>query len=570
MQNLPSSFSDIASASLTASAGETVAASNARAADKAHAAASEFANTFANQTTFAGQGSAHGSIHFSALSGHISSADGVSGNVSDASGEGYASFIEAGRTSYTGVPAGFASIGPKNGTISAEEALILRQKLQEKNAHPSSLEALNQLIASGQSLTIASLSSALTGTMRLSEPLSDDERATLRVLFGKCGLNTLEADSMFAASDEGRNKEIWNALAAKTAEKNITSVDLTKKEALALLKGMDMSENTTKAIMKQFGDKDSLSLSMDDLNDFFAAVRSELTDKSNAARVVRGMLPDAVKGMLEASKLNAKTDPVADMRGSRSADRLEIRMNETMQEKLAAGMASDRTLNEAEIDVETPTKQELTDNRNREGNSTDQFGTLSAKSVVAEKSAVSHLGAVIEVSTPETGVTFNNGQANLDSLAKAHKQEIFDQVKAGLVQTNQNGATRLTLQLDPKDLGQLTLIISAHQGELRAVIRAENAETAAVITEQLAALRQTLEEQGLKVAELEVRTGLEDHPGSQQWQTAEERNRMLESRDRDRAMRLAKIRSDAGSSHKEAITVQNSRQNSGGRLYIVA
>ena len=571
MQNLPSSLLDVTSASLTASSSDTVAASNARAAEKAHAAASAFADTFASQTSLAGQESAHGAIHFSALSGHIASAveeAATQGNGQE--GTAYASFIEPGRTSYTGVPAGFAALGPQNGTLSAEEALILRQKLQEKNAHPSSLEALNQLVASGQPLTIASIKSALTDTMRLSESLGDDERATLRMLFGKCGLNSLESDSMLAASDEGRNKELWNTLAAKTAEKNITSLELSKKEALALLKGMDMSGNTTKAVMKQFGDKDNLSLNMDELNNFFAAVRSELTDRSNAARVAQGLMPDAIKGMLDASRLNARTDPVADMRGSKSADRLERRMNETMQEKLAASAANSRSRDEAEIDAEAQIKQDIGDKRGRNDKAAEEFGTVSAKSTATEKNAVSHLGAVIEASTPEPAPQSTNGQATLENLAKAHRQEVFDQVKAGLVQTTQNGATRLTLQLDPKDLGQLTLIVSAHQGELKAVIRAENAETAAALTEQLAALKQTLEEQGLKVAELEVRTGLEDHPGAQQWQTAEERNQMLESRERDRVMRLARIRSEAGSSHKEVITVQHSRQNTGNGLYIVA
>ena len=554
MQNLPSSLT-------TAPIFQTVVASNANAAERAQAAATGFADAYASET------GAHGALHSAVMTGHIPSATNTPDN---APGDGYASFIEPGRDNYTGAPVGFATIGTKNGTLSVDEALILRQKLKDKNAHDNSLETLNQLIASGQPLTIASLQSGLTGTMRLSESLSDDERGTLRMLFAKCGLSTQEADALMTASDEGRNKEIWNTLAARTAEKNIPAIELSRKETLALLKGMDMSPSTSKAIMAQFGDKDNLSLSIDEMNTFFAAVRSELSDRSNASRVAAGLLPDAVRAMLDASKLNAKTDPVSDMRGSRDADRLERRMNESMQEKIATSNARTATRLEAEIEDDTQEKQELASRNSRKDSSADQFGTLSAKSGTTEKSAVSHLVTVTEAPIQETAPLPNTGQANLEHLAKAHRQEVFEQVRAGFLQTGQNGATSLTLQLDPKDLGQLTLIVSAHQGELRAVIRAENAETAAVLTEQLAALRQTLEDQGLKVAELEVRTGLEDHPGAQQWQSAEERNQLLDARERDRAQRLARIRSEAGSSHKEVITVQHSRQNTGNGLYIVA
>ena len=81
------------------------------------------------------------------------------------------------------------------------------------------------------------------------------------------------------------------------------------------------------------------------------------------------------------------------------------------------------------------------------------------------------------------------------------------------------GRQQLTLQLNPPELGSLTLNLKVFGKEVHAVLRAENQEARQIIAENLPLLRQSLEAQGLKVSRLDVQTQLqEQNQFTQLWQ----------------------------------------------------
>lgn len=115
-------------------------------------------------------------------------------------------------------------------------------------------------------------------------------------------------------------------------------------------------------------------------------------------------------------------------------------------------------------------------------------------------------------------------------------QRILRTVQEGVLQNLQQGGKQLTLRLDPPSLGKLVVILQVHNKDVRAVLRTESPEVTRVINEQIAAIRQTLETQGLKVDKIDVQT---QTPGEQQardWQGAEHHN-LAQERDRQEQLR---------------------------------
>lgn len=126
----------------------------------------------------------------------------------------------------------------------------------------------------------------------------------------------------------------------------------------------------------------------------------------------------------------------------------------------------------------------------------------------------------------------------------ADQQRIIEQIQSGIGKNLPNGVTRLTLQLEPENLGTVNLTIQVQGKEVRALIRTENQDVTQALQDQLAQVRQNLEQQGLKVSELEVRTGLSDASlsgrnwmNSEQHNLEQERQAMAELRNRMRNLR---------------------------------
>ncbi|GAB6058083.1 flagellar hook-length control protein FliK [Desulfonatronum parangueonense] len=101
------------------------------------------------------------------------------------------------------------------------------------------------------------------------------------------------------------------------------------------------------------------------------------------------------------------------------------------------------------------------------------------------------------------------------SNAPAPHRSVLNQVNSGLLQNLGQGRQQLTLQLNPADLGSLTVNLKVVGKEIQAVLRAESSEARQIIAENMPLLRQSLESQGLRVTRLEVSTQLQDQSQNQ-------------------------------------------------------
>jgi len=85
---------------------------------------------------------------------------------------------------------------------------------------------------------------------------------------------------------------------------------------------------------------------------------------------------------------------------------------------------------------------------------------------------------------------------------------LTQQVGNGLLQNMGQGTRQVTLNLQPEDLGNLSVTLTVKEKEVRAVIKADSPETSSLLQDQVATIRKNLEDQGFKVTKLDVQTGL--------------------------------------------------------------
>lgn len=139
---------------------------------------------------------------------------------------------------------------------------------------------------------------------------------------------------------------------------------------------------------------------------------------------------------------------------------------------------------------------------------------------------------------------------DLSAVAPIGRQ-VAQQVEQGMLSTVKGGGTRLDLQLNPQELGSITVSLSVRNGEVSAVIRSEKSETNDMISRQVDAIRMNLEQQGLKVDKLEVRQETRQEQNSASWQDFSQHNsRQEEDARREELSRL-----------KNLATVRNSSSN---------
>jgi flagellar hook-length control protein FliK len=434
------------------------------------------------------------------------------------------------------------------------------------------------LNASGQPLTVGRIFAVLSGQSRASAPLEGDDRLNFTQILSKWGFHKDEAEEILGLTDEGGTAAAWKRIAAKLRALGGEANEAHVTEISALLKGLDMPEEMQRQILQAFAKTDSLSLSGEQLEALLAPAAHKTAARENARESVQPLMREAMAQALENGKLKERNDPVADTRGSRRSEQAQALMLHSVREKvggpfadaasgeksgsLAAAAASGgksgslpaESAPDGKSDesfAESAPDRNKAEPRSREGSRTESLSAANPDRNASSRretgnSALDRLMQRIDAAAgapqggQNPGTSAQASAQDLNSLSRNFRQEIFSQVENGFLQQAGNGGRQLTLQLNPQELGRITLILSVNQGEVKASIRAENGETAAVLTEQMAELKASLEAQGLKVRELDVQTQTQNNEFSGQW--TREHNLMQDARERARMMRLSHLR----------------------------
>jgi flagellar hook-length control protein FliK len=126
--------------------------------------------------------------------------------------------------------------------------------------------------------------------------------------------------------------------------------------------------------------------------------------------------------------------------------------------------------------------------------------------------------------------TSQSGQQakNMDPALAAR---VVKQVENGILKSTGQEAKQLTLNLTPDELGKVQVTLTVKDKEVRAVISADNADTTAMLQEHASKIKQSLEEQGFKVSEVEVRSQLSQDNQTAAWDSPERHNEAREQRE---------------------------------------
>lgn len=494
----------------------------------------------------------------------------ASGSADGAFGTIFSSFIEDERYDYSGRPSGFAGYGAQSGTLSDETGSEVAKELRKRDVDEQSVSRLEALMASGSPLTIGTIFNALSGRSRLTEGLEGEERDSFKMLLGKLGFSKDEQDELLGLSDDGKASALWKRLSDKLGQLD-GETDVTGKEWNALLKGLDLSAETRKGLLALFGDAEERSLNGESMRSMLASIEKEYLLREQANMHTQSQMRSAVEDVLKRARAREQAAPVEDAKGSRRSEQSEALMDNSVRKNTGVDQVKQDALGDEEEHFE-----------NRKDGKSRSERILAAEPDIARpkgkgeaasgESATARLFQNVAVSAGPQQQPLAQPQANtLENLARNFRQEIFSQVEQGILHNAANGSQRLALHLNPAELGQITVILSVHQGEVRATIRAEQQESAGVLREQLAELKASLEQQGLKVKELDVQTGLQDGAFSGQWDGHDKHNLMRDANERDRMLRLARIRRDehSSASGKETMTARQ-QTASGGGLHVVA
>ncbi|NOZ56704.1 MAG: flagellar hook-length control protein FliK [Calditrichaeota bacterium] len=98
-----------------------------------------------------------------------------------------------------------------------------------------------------------------------------------------------------------------------------------------------------------------------------------------------------------------------------------------------------------------------------------------------------------------------NTRRTASAARTPHAERVFEQLRSGLVKhrlgPNQNS---LVVQLRPPELGRIRIRVEAHGQVLRAVVEADSSATRDLLHSSVQHLVQTLDEQGLRVQQIQI------------------------------------------------------------------
>lgn len=438
----------------------------------------------------------------------------------------------------------------------------LKNKLRGLGVSDDTLEDLETAASEGgltwsNLLTMLGKDSAFSGKNGVAASLDDATRNGTDLLFQKLGFSSDESDSLLANLEKGDLSKTWKAVLDKIAGlSKDASVSITQDDLSNLGKAMQLDQDGIKRMQQLLAGKNGTELKAADLKALLAEISNSISQKQSEADErlagLRDVLAPAMdqawerNGGLAASNARASKDSAASQAlikdsataaangfahsAASAAGHKDVPHEAPGKHSKEAGTDENgNPIGETDRTLQQNDKYSILKGKNgNDGNG--QPGANDAKNAGADAKRKAESKAfldriTVELAQPTSGTGQQNTTQNAaQALNRNTQQRVFEQVESGMLKTMQNGARQLTLQLTPEDLGKVTVILSVRNNEVNAMIRPESAEAAKAINDQLHQLRASLENQGLKVDNIDVQTGLQNSLNDKSWQGTGEHN----------------------------------------------
>lgn len=451
--------------------------------------------------------------------------------------------------------------------ITPDEYAELRSSLKEMGVDDSKLDELEERVGQGMTWREMATEMAMlaSGTGKAMN-VSAQERAQLTSLLKKLGFHPSQAESLVHSLGKGELKAVLSAIKSKLDSLPAgTKLQLNSQELQTLGKYLQLTDKGMSSLQAFANGMQPGGVSASDFRDLLAMISSETAKGVDVAGNIQ-TVNDLMAQMLQ------KADEKA--LGLSKSDRLAQDDND----KWMAAKKDDWTTDAAQERFKDAESAGDEGEADPDAEGKELLGDLLKKGVDA-KAEREFLGLVAE-RAPNLKESMENAmQAEVKSqastLSKESQQAVFQQVRNAMLRTASDNVQQMTLELNPRELGTVQVALAARDNELAGVIRADSHEAAKAIAERLPELRAALEQQGLKVSNLEVQTRLSgDANGSNLWAGSDGHNFMQDMQSKQRSARLAALRNKTGKADSMAQTVAAAQEAraavADGRLSVIA
>ena len=436
----------------------------------------------------------------------------------------------------------------RNVPVSREAFEEMRPTLTRLGLSDKEIEDLSASTQAGQ-LTWGKLVHTLAGRMSGAKKpveLSASQGLDLQSLFQKLGFSPDSAKGLVADMAKGDGVKVLTQLQQKLSTmQGDQTLGLDKKEMATLFKALRLPEGSANKLAQLFnsdttvaGLKGALDLVGQEMLQQRAQGESKDTDLLRS--VAKAMKKDVDKVRREAG-LPTSTDAKEQGKNSeqphipvsvKAPDRNDTKWFDKHDKQKHPG------------GEDASWREFMTRVKSEDGASPARTGGQGAKD---------SLEALLGKAQAQPGTQQARTETSQQAKAweKVAAPKLLTQVQDALLKDLGQGRKQMTLELDPANLGKLQIMLQVKGKEVTATLRADDPETAKMLTGQLETIKKALEDQGLKVQNLEVQTGLASRQ-DQQLFSADQHNQAQERQDLTNLFsRLRMLRSDGNTLAQE-------------------
>lgn len=461
--------------------------------------------------------------------------------------------------------------------MSKEDFQAIKKVLQEHGVSSSQIESLEKMVLEN-GLSWEQLIARLDlGPLSRNAAVGDNDKTKIMGFLGALGFNPTQSLELLTKLEEGKHFQAWSRIEAKLENmpsERMIALSREQLDSLFRLMGIDPAR------LGRFNGFVGRDLGGTELNNFLAMLKKEAME-ARTNSIINHLVQSSAKGQAAAGvdPLLAEILRVAQKEASgkdpsqrtRELAFLKGRLENSPKGLGSLSQEGSRVQDARKADIEPDSLNE----RQNQGNS------KKGQSLFDRLNDKTHAGSEVKLEEPslargredpwekflsrirtlESAEIRNavwgearSRMATDSNLQRTHAQhsafvsrQILDQLQNGILRNLGNGRSQLTLQLDPPSLGRVAVVLQIQDKEVRALIRPSSPEVAKMISDNLARFKSSLEQQGLRVARIEVQAQTQGGQGHN-WQGQEEHNR---ARQRMRqAIKIARMRclEDAGQS----------------------
>ncbi|WP_028574716.1 flagellar hook-length control protein FliK [Desulfonatronovibrio hydrogenovorans] len=461
----------------------------------------------------------------------------------------------------------------KDDDLSREDFAAVKKVLRDHGVSAGEIKELEKRFEKS-GLTWKELLSALdfTRLSRTSTGLTNNEKSRLMGFFSMLGFNPLESGNLVHKLENGKFSQAWEQVSQRLDQASgERGFSISREHAQALFKVMGIGSDQQEKFNSFLG----RHLGKSEMGNFLAMVRKEASGSTGSTLNELLTGPQGQKAALsgnlssllaEIARIASREEPAVD-KGDKIKELSFIKAKKENAPKgiVSQGLDGNKEGSGRIRQDETMARfHDQSDNsRNHQGNSRDErslFDRLNSHQTKGESSGQPQKNddnwdkflSRIRTSPDSTDLkSAVAGDFRARNSAESIRQnphlqqrefvsrQILEQVQNGIFKRMDAGRTQISLQLDPPDLGRVGVLLQMKDKEVRAVIRPTSPEVAQIISDNLARLKASLEQQGLRVNKIEVQTQTQEGQ-TQTWQGQEEHNK---ARERMReAVRMARMR----------------------------